>query len=180
MQEYVHESDLKQERKRGRLNIMKKAFTCMMHVALCACSGVFGETSPQKTLPPVIADFEVRSNPALSGKCAVFYIDDVIWLFRDLARQRPQRLFDNPFLKVLKDAHDKYGMKVQLNCFYRTDFFYGTDELTLAETPDRYKDEWQANKDWLRLGFHSLQEFPDYPFMGFRGSGTIGGLRVVE
>ena len=118
-----------------------------------------------KTLPPTIANFEVRRNPALSGRRAMFYIDDVVWLFRDLARQRPESLFDNPFLRVLKAAHDKYGMKVQLNCFYRTDFFYGMDEFTLAETPDRYKAEWQANKDWLRLGFHSLQEFPDYPFI---------------
>jgi len=141
---------------------MKNAgWTCTILLLAAVCSFA-AET---KVLPPAIADFEVRRNPALSGKRAVFYIDDVIWLFRELARNPPKRLFDNPFLKVLKDAHDRYGMKVQLNCFYRTDFFYGTDEFTLAETPDRYKAEWQANKDWLRLGFHSLQEFPDYPFI---------------
>ena len=142
---------------------MKNTVVSLSLAALGSLSGVFGATAP-KTLPPAIANFEIRRNPALSGKRVMFYIDDVVWLFRDLARQKPARLFDNPFLKVLKEAHDKYGMKVQINCFYRTDFFYGTDEFTLAETPDRYKAEWQANKDWLRLGFHSLQEFPDYPF----------------
>ena len=43
-----------------------------------------------KVLPPAIAHFEVRRNPALSGKRAAFYIDDVIWLFRELARNPPE------------------------------------------------------------------------------------------
>ena len=116
-------------------------------------------------LSPIITNCEIRANSALKGKKAFYYCDDVIWLFRDLTRQRPKSMFDNPFLKLMKEAHDKYGMKVQLNCFYRTDFFYGTDEFTLKEMTDAYKAEWQANKDWLRLGFHSLQEFPDYPFI---------------
>ena len=99
------------------------AWTCAILMSAAICS-IAAET---KVLPPAISDFEVRRNPALSGKRAAFYIDDVIWLFRELARNPPERLFDNPFLKVLKEAHDRYGMKVQLNCFYRTDFFYDRD-----------------------------------------------------
>ena len=64
-------------------------------------------------------------------KKAYFFIDDVIWLFRDLTRQRPASMFDNFFLKELKKAHDLYGAKFQLNVFYRTDFYYGNDEFTL-------------------------------------------------
>ena len=45
-------------------------------------------------------------------KKVYFYIDDVIWLFRDLARQRPKSIYDNSFMKMLKEAHDKYGLKV--------------------------------------------------------------------
>ena len=37
-------------------------------------------------------------------KRAYFYIDDVIWLFRDLTRQRPASLFDNFMLKQLKKS----------------------------------------------------------------------------
>ena len=99
------------------------------------------------------------------NKKAFFFIDDVIWLFRDLARKRPASLFDNDFLKALKAAHDRFGMKVQLNVFYRTDFYYGSDEFTLAEMPDIYKAEWEAASDWLRLAFHAKQEFPDYPYV---------------
>ena len=55
------------------------------------------------------------------------------------------------FLKLMKEAHDRYGMKVQLNCFYRLDFFYGTDEFTLGDVTDAYKAEFEAASDWLKL-----------------------------
>lgn len=98
-------------------------------------------------------------------KKAYFFIDDVIWVFRDLTRQRPASMFDNPFMKLLKEGHDLYGMKVQLNVFYRTDFFYGRDEFSLADMTDAYKKEFGAAADWLKLGFHAKQEFPDYPYI---------------
>jgi len=98
-------------------------------------------------------------------KRAYFYIDDVIWLFRDLTRQRPASLFDNFFLKELKKAHELYGAKFQLNVFYRTDFFYGNDEFTLSDMTDAYKPEFEAASDWLKMAVHSKQEFPDYPFV---------------
>ena len=83
-------------------------------------------------------------------KKAFFFIDDVIWVFRDLTRERPASLFDNPFMKCLKEAHDRYGMKVQLHAFYRTDFFYGNDEFTLAEMTDadfHIKGTWKTEND---------------------------------
>ena len=98
-------------------------------------------------------------------KRAYFYIDDVIWLFRDLTRQRPASLFDNFFLKELKKAHELYGAKFQLNVFYRTDFFYGNDEFTLSDMTDAYKPEFEAASHWLKMAVHSKQEFPDYPFV---------------
>ena len=96
-------------------------------------------------------------------KKAYFYIDDTIWVLRDITRQKPATLFDNPFMKMLKDAHDKYGLKVQLNLFYRTDSFYGYDMFSLADVTDSYKSEFEANSDWLKMAFHAFEEFPDYP-----------------
>ncbi|MBP3591240.1 MAG: hypothetical protein J6K14_02030 [Clostridia bacterium] len=98
-------------------------------------------------------------------KTAYFFVDDCIWCLRDLARTMPKSIFDVPFLKMLKNVHDAYGLTVQLNLFYRTDFFYGYDEFTLKEVPDTYKAEWEANADWLKLAFHAKQEFPDYPYV---------------
>ena len=63
-------------------------------------------------------------------KCFM-YIDDVVFVFRDIARQKPKSIYDHPFMAMLKKAHDEYGMKIQLNVFLRTDFFYGSDEFTL-------------------------------------------------
>ena len=93
------------------------------------------------------------------------FIDDVIWAFRDVTRQKPASLFDNPFFKILKNAHDRYGLKVQLNLFYRTDYAYGVDEFTLSEMTEDYKAEFTEASSWLKLGVHALQEFPDYPFV---------------
>lgn len=96
-------------------------------------------------------------------KKAYFFIDDIIWTLRELTRKRPASLFDNPFLKMLKTAHEKYHLKVQLNLFYRIDYYYGNDEFTLADMTDAYKEEWEACSDWLKFSFHSKQEFPDWP-----------------
>ena len=113
-------------------------------------------------------------------KKTYFYIDDVIWAFRDLTRQRPASLFGTPFMKMLKTAHERYGLKVQLNIFWRTDFFYGNDEFTLADMTDAYKAEWEEASDWLKLGFHSKQEFPDYPYLNADYSDVADLLRDVK
>ncbi len=101
-------------------------------------------------------------------KLAYFFVDDVIWCLRDVAREKPQSIFDQPYFKLLKECHDKWGITVQLNLFYRTDFFYGSDEFTLSEVPDTYKAEFEANSDWLKFAFHAKQEFPDYPYLNAR------------
>ncbi len=99
------------------------------------------------------------------AKKTCFYIDDVIWLMRDLTREKKQSLFDNDYMRMLKNLHDNYGLKVQMNLFYRTDFFYGNDEFTLSDMTDAYKKEWTDNADWIKFGFHAKQEFPDYPYI---------------
>ncbi len=97
------------------------------------------------------------------SKKAYFFIDDVVWVFRDLTRQRPASIFDHHFLKSLKETHDATGLKVQMNVFYRTSSFYGTDDFSLSDMTDAYKTEFEANSDWLKFSFHAKEEFPDYP-----------------
>ena len=113
-------------------------------------------------------------------KKAYFYIDDTIWVLRDLTRQRPASLFDNAFMKMLKEAHDKYGLKVQLNLFYRTDSFYGYDQFSLADMTDAYKMEFQANSDWLKMAFHAFEEFPDYPHVNATYDDTLWLFKNIE
>ena len=120
-----------------------------------------------KELGPTIPDYEVRRKKVIPGKCAAFYIDDVIFVFRELATQKPKSCWDHRFLGHLKEAHEKYGLKVQLNIFYRNDFYYGARgaEFTLKDMPDIWRDEFQAAKGWLKFGFHSYSEYPDYPWI---------------
>ena len=99
------------------------------------------------------------------SKKATYFIDDVIWVFRDLTRERPASMWDNPYMATLKKAYEEYGVKTQLNVFYRTDFWYGDDEFTLADMTDKYKAEFEEASSWLKLGFHSKEEWPDYPFI---------------
>ena len=109
-----------------------------------------------KELGPTMTDVEVRRTKNIPGKRAAFYIDDVIFCFRDLAAERPKSIWDHFYFAAFKEAHEKYGLKVQMNIFYRNDFYYGARgaEFTLAQMPDVWKAEFQAAKDWLRFGFH--------------------------
>ena len=120
-----------------------------------------------KELGPTITDVEVRRMKNIPGKRAAFYLDDVLFLFRDLTRQRPKSCWDHHLLAAFKEAHEKYGLKAQFNVFYRNDSYYGARgaEFTLKDMPATWRDEFQAAKGWLRFGFHAYSEFPDYPWI---------------
>ena len=132
-----------------------------------------------KALPCTMPDAVVKKSQ-LQGRLACKYIDDVIWFLRDLARLRPAKAFDHPFLSGLKRLNERYGYKVQLNLFYRTDFYYGMDEFSLAQMPEDYKAEFQQNASWLKFGFHSFQEFPDYPWVNANYEDVEKCLKLIR
>ncbi|GAA5221698.1 hypothetical protein [Membranihabitans marinus] len=88
-------------------------------------------------------------------------IDDCIWFLKDLHEHRHQykSLFDNPYLKFLKQLHEDYETKIHLN------LFYSTEDFNLSEMTDQYKSEWESNADWIQLSFHAESEFPDMPYV---------------
>lgn len=81
-----------------------------------------------------------------------FTVDDNIRFFRELTHGDFPSLFDHPYLAVFKRLHDAFGLKVQLNLFYKTNGF------DLTAMTDRYKALWEANAHWLKLSFHSEWE----------------------
>ncbi len=89
-----------------------------------------------------------------------FYLDDHIFVFEDLAKERPAKAFDQFYLAHLKRLHREYGLKVTLNCFYENP----TGNFNLTMMPDTWKSEFIDNSDWLRFSFHSKAEFPDRPY----------------
>lgn len=113
-------------------------------------------------------------------KKAHFLIDDVIWVLRDITRERPKSLFDNPFLRTLKTAYEKYGVKTQLNVFQRTSAFYGNDDFSLSDVTDCYKAEWEEASSWLKMAFHAKEEFPDYPHVNATYQDMSDVFKAVE
>lgn len=89
-------------------------------------------------------------------------IDDNIRFLEDIAKNKNcyHSIFENPFLNGLKKLHDKYGTKIHLNLFYEN----AEGDFNLSQMPENFKEEFSANKNWLRFSFHAYAEFPDEPY----------------
>lgn len=89
-------------------------------------------------------------------------IDDNIRFMQDIAEHENSysSIFDNAYLNGLRQLHQRYGTKVHLNLFYMT----VDGNFSLSSFPAKFKEEWAAQSDWIRLSFHAYQEFPDAPY----------------
>ena len=92
-----------------------------------------------------------------------FSLDDNIWFLQNLAKNKDvyTSVFEDPYLTLLKTMHDRYGTKFHLNIYYECPEFGG---FNLTEMPERFKDEWRGNADWLRFSFHANANLPDRPY----------------
>ena len=103
------------------------------------------------------------------GKYRVSSDDNILFL-QDLTKNKDvySSIFENPYLAVYKKAHDLYGAKVHLNLFYEfiptDDFKEHTEYFNLTMMTDKFKEEFKANSDWLKLAFHAKSEYPDMPY----------------
>ena len=88
------------------------------------------------------------------------YIDDHSFCFRDICRKNYRSVFDCFYLAKLRELHRNFGVKINLNCFNTTP----DRDFALSMFPDKYKSEFEDNADWLRLAFHSENEFPNIPY----------------
>ncbi len=101
-----------------------------------------------------------------------FTVDDTVVVFYDLAKnpEKYPSLFDHPFLKCFKTAHNLYGTVTNLNIYYEYDavsagdFTDHKDYFNLSMMPDSYRAEWEANSDWLTLSYHAHNNYPNMPF----------------
>ena len=85
-----------------------------------------------------------------------FSIDDVCRSLRWLTQKRPASLFDMQLFGKIQEWRHKYGLLTTLYCFT------GVGEFDQMQIPEEYAKEYEANSDWLRLGFHG--KCGDYPF----------------
>lgn len=104
-----------------------------------------------------------------------FSTDDNIWFLRDIARNadRYQSIFENPYLAMWRDFHRKYGVRIHHNIYYETEGF------NLSQMPDKFRDEWRRNSDWMRLNFHARANDPDRPYIKATAAQIGGDFRLV-
>ncbi len=90
-----------------------------------------------------------------------FSTDDNIWFLRDIARNANAyaSIFQNPYMGFWREMHRKYGARIHHNIYYETAGF------NLSQMPDKFRGEWRANADWLRLSFHARANQPARPYM---------------
>lgn len=89
-------------------------------------------------------------------------VDDNILFLRDIAKNAGtyRSIFDHPYMAFWREMHRRYGTKVHFNIYYQT----VDGSFTLRDMPDKFKNEWQENSDWVRLTFHALKDEPARPY----------------
>jgi len=97
--------------------------------------------------------------------------DNIIFLW-DINKNadRYNSIFDNPYLNLYRKAHELYGASVHLNIYYELqedhpDFTDKREYFNLSMMTDKFRDEWEANSDWLKLNFHAKSDKPDNPYI---------------
>ncbi len=89
-----------------------------------------------------------------------FFIDDNIFCLTEIYKKSYKSIFESFYLAKLKEFNTRYGTKFVLNIFFRNDH----EPFDLSQFSDKYKPEWEANADWLKLTFHAFSEFPSRPY----------------
>jgi len=88
-----------------------------------------------------------------------FNVDDVLHMVYDLHvnRDKYRTIFDQPEFAFLRSLHEKYGTCCALMLFWEAT--KGDKDLradfTLAQVPDKFREEFRANSGWLKFSFHS-------------------------
>ena len=103
-------------------------------------------------------------------------LDDNIWFLQDIAAKRYASIFDNPYLAMYRDFHEKYGTKVHANIYLTCPEHGG---FHLSQMPDRYLHEWQDARDWLHLTAHARADQPDMPYAAAGYDRVYGDFSAV-
>ena len=89
-----------------------------------------------------------------SGKPIHLSIDDVGDCMKEIA-DNPQEfrsIFQHPFFRKLKTFHRITGAKFTLYTYFNYQGY------TISEFPVKFHDEFRTNSDWLRFGFHAIND----------------------
>lgn len=85
-------------------------------------------------------------------KTLKFSIDDSTEILLDIVNNDYNSIFDSPTLGLLKELHETYDLDATLFLFEQLGSFNITD------FPDKYREEFVQNSDWLKLGWHGIDD----------------------
>ena len=134
-------------------------------------SAVEGAASIKYIIKPAENDGDneqtiVSTRQKVSDKMIHFSFDDTIASLRDLTEKADTytSVFQQPFFKVLKELHDTYEAVFSCYCFYQILNSSDTSvvDFSLEDVTDKFAEEFTANADWLKFGYHSLNGSMNY------------------
>ena len=142
----------------------------LYRASICVCEGQ-NTLCAKNCTDETSAEISVYYTDRTEGKWRISSDDNILFL-ADITKNQDRytSIFDNPYLAVYKKAHDLFGACVHLNLFYAFDraaarfFSEARPDFDLSMMTDRFKAEWEANADWLKLSFHARAEKPDKPY----------------
>lgn len=84
--------------------------------------------------------------------------DDVIDIFRNITiyENKYKNIWDNVFLRRLKELHDSFGA---IFSFY---VYYENEKFSLSDATGKYMEQFKQNAEWMRFGFHSYSDKSNY------------------
>ena len=171
----------------GNVQILAKVAAPLGHdVVICGQKAVYSDgcyTAPVEIVGHRTTLSATDETTGDACRVAVYYLpnsvkgyrissDDNILFLADITYHKDEytSIFDNPYLAVYKKAHDLYGAKVHINLFYefrgvsKDCFANERPDFDLSMMTDKFRDEFRANADWLKLSFHSKNENPPAPY----------------
>lgn len=87
-------------------------------------------------------------------------LDDFITAFEDITNNmdKYKSIFENDTFTYLKKLHDNYGAVISCYTYYESD----DKKFNLSQCTDKFAEEFEANSEWLKFGFHTLNGAKNY------------------
>ena len=112
----------------------------MISILCIFVCGVLGGCKSEKTVS------------SATGGYVHFSVDDATQIFQEITLKQYNSIFEQPMLRQLLKFHDDYGLKCTLY------LYENVGDYNISRMPDDYREEFEANSDWLKLAFHGYNE----------------------
>ena len=93
-------------------------------------------------------------------KFAHISLDDFITAFEDISNNKDNytSIFENDTFAYLKHLHENYGVVISGYTYYESN----DKKFNLSKCTDKFAEEFKANSEWLKFGFHTLNGAKKY------------------